>query len=736
MPNLHAIALVSGCGCRWPIWGEFMKLRWKYFIVLLVASLVPMIAVTAISQKASKKLSRSISAQTKEVLMETVRREIVSATENYALITRRAKSTLEFALQALVQETAITLNLPLPESAEFYFAKEFEDAQTAPADLSPSNIHMQILEDGCLLPKQVSYAHPNFLTAPGVQPAAVAADIARLTGLTPVMKKIACELGDSLFWIYASLESGVHISYPGHGGYPASYDPRLRPWYVRAKAVGTLTWGPPIVDITTNQLTHTVSAPIFTSDGAFTGVAAIDVLIPNVLLKGQISLQWSRKMKSFLVGRSDATTAGNNELWILSQNQRVDALERIVRNPKAERLFEEEQKPFSALVRQFEDKKTGSIEMPYQGVDSFWAFSEIMPDVYFVIVAPKSMVMGLSDEVCDSFADYNRGQTIITLVAVVLVIIIVAGMALFISRINTTHVMSIVDGFKQLAQGDFSVRLNLKFNDERDLIVTTFNRILPRLEEHLRMRRALGVAKDVQQSLLPKSDPILQGFDIAGHSLYCEETGGDYYDYIAIRDDRLAVVVGDVSGHGVSSALLMATARALVMLRASMPGPAASIINDVNKHLSLDTYNTGNFMTFFYCELTAMDPDVSWVRAGHDPALVYDPDTDEFDELKGHGMALGLDYTFAYEEFSRTLIPGQIVLIGTDGIWETRNEAGDMFGKPRLMELIRNNSSATAKELLAVLSDELKKYRGTQKSEDDVTMVVIKVLPRIRPSEK
>jgi len=241
------------------------------------------------------------------------------------------------------------------------------------------------------------------------------------------------------------------------------------------------------------------------------------------------------------------------------------------------------------------------------------------------------------------------------------------------------------------------------------------------------MSTALGVAQEVQQSLLPKDDPALQGFDIAGSSVYCDETGGDYYDFIDIDQDRLAVVVGDVSGHGVSSALLMATARALIMLRASMPGQAAGIINDVNKQLSLDSYHTGNFMTFFYCELTSTERKVCWVRAGHDPALLYDPDTGQFDELKGHGLALGVDYTFEYDEFNRTLSPGQIVLIGTDGIWEMHNEAGEMFGKDRVKEIIQTNTSLTAKEIIAAISDSLNRFRGNRQPEDDVTMVVIKV---------
>ncbi len=707
-----------------------MKLRWKYFIALLVASLVPMLVVTVISQKASKELGESISAQTQKALMETVRREIVSATENYALITRRAKSSFEFALHALIREAGIIFNLPLPdEQTKIYFAEDFEDFKTAPEDLASSSVHMKILEDGSLLPKLISYNHPNFLTAPGVNRSDVRDVIARFTRLSPSLKGIAAELEEGLFWIYVSSESGVHISYPGHGGYPADYDPRQRPWYVRAKKYGTLTWGPPIVDATTHQLTFTVSAPFLNPDGSVAGVAAIDILIPNVLLKNLISSQWSTNMSSFLIGQSDVIEGDKKRLWMLSQEEQAYLAEYMAEDPKTGISFEDRKKVLLELTQHFKKEKSGCFDMPYQGVDSVWAFASIFPDLHFVIVAPKSIVMGLSEEVGEKFSSYTQGQTIITIVVVCIVVIFVAGLALLFSRTNTKNVTSIVSGFKRLGQGDFTTKLAVRFNDERDLVVKTFNEIMPRLEEHLRMRRALSLAKDVQLSLLPSCDPIFHGFDIAGTSLYCDETGGDYYDFINIDDDRLAVVVGDVSGHGVSSALLMATARAFVMLRTSMPGPAASIINDVNRHLSLDTYDTGNFMTFFYCELTASDREVRWISAGHDPALIYDPDTDEFDELRGHGPAFGLDYTYTYAQHQCTLTPKQIMLIGTDGIWEMRNEAGEMFGKERLKAIIQRNSSATAKEITAAIDNALTIFRDSKQPEDDVTMVVIKVSP-------
>lgn len=705
-----------------------MKLRWKIFIILLVASLVPMAVVTLFSQKASKELGKSLSAQTQQTLFEEVRREIVSATENYAMITGEAGTSLNFALQLLTLEAGIALSLPLSQPGKVYFAEDFENAATAPDDLAPSPIHMKIMEDGHHASKLISTNYPNFFVPSTVDRAAVQDDITRFTTLSAKLKEIAGKLDHRLFWIFASLESGVHISFPGHGGYPEDYDARLQPWYLQARERGGFSWGQPLVDATTNQLILTASAPFSKPDGSFAGVAGVDVLIPNILLENQISSQWSSNMQSFLVGVSKNPDRKEQEFWILSQKQESSEAGKGAGHSTTGMTLLAEDPDFSKLTQHITSDNVGSLEMPYQGVDSFWAFAEIFPGLHFVIVAPKSMVMELSEEVGKSFSSYIRSQTVISIAAALLVILLVAGMALFVSKINTKDIKTIVSGMKRLEQGDFSVRLGVEFKDERDLIVTTFNNIIPKLEEHLRMSSALGVAEEVQQSLLPGADPTLEGFDIAGTSLYCEETGGDYYDFIQINEERLAVVVGDVSGHGVSSALLMATARALVMLRASMPGPTASIINDVNKYLSRDTYHTGNFMTFFYCELGAMSHEIRWVRAGHDPALIYKPESDEFDELKGKGVAFGLDSTFEYEEFQRTLGLNQIILIGTDGIWEMCNEAGEMFGKEKLKAIIRNNSSATAKEILTMVTVALEDFRGAKHLEDDVTMVVIKVV--------
>jgi sigma-B regulation protein RsbU (phosphoserine phosphatase) len=686
-----------------------------------------MATVVVISQKACRKLGRSISEKTYTTLTDTVKNEILMAAHNYAMISQRGKISVEFALLSLVKDAEKCAALAVsPESqGEIFFAEDFDQPLKAPPDMAPSSVHLHLALNGSQTAKPVSYQHPNFLLAPGVEREKVSEDIDRLVFLIPTLKYIGSQFDTQLFWVYASLESGVHISYPGHGGYPDGYDPRQRPWYRNAWKHKGLFWSSPIPDATTNQLTFTVSAPFHGPDGSMAGVAAIDVLIPNVLLKSEISSQWSQAMRSFMVSREKKKSGEMDTLWVLGQQREGNPASKT--DSASDPVKTGKEADFSELAAHFEKAPSGCFEAVYDGVDSFWAFANIFPDLFFVIVVPKSAVLDLPNAVTRLFLDYTQTVTFISGVAVVIVLVLVAGIAFFISRASSRHVMESVNAFKGLARGDFSVRIRHRYSDERDLVRTTFNTIVPKLEEHLRMSNALFVAQEVQQSLLPTKNPVLEGFDIAGISDYCDETGGDYYDFIPTSQNRLAVVVGDVSGHGVSSALLMATARALIMLRASMPGPAAKIISDVNKQLSLDTSHTGNFMTFFYCELTPNKTEVNWVRAGHDPALIYDPVGDNFDELKGHGCALGLDGNLEYEEFQRTLNRGDIILIGTDGIWEMYNDKGEMFGKQRLKQVIRDSAQVSAQEILAAITGALNEFRGYRQPEDDVTMVVIRV---------
>lgn len=248
------------------------------------------------------------------------------------------------------------------------------------------------------------------------------------------------------------------------------------------------------------------------------------------------------------------------------------------------------------------------------------------------------------------------------------------------------------------------------------------------------LRQALALAEEVQRNLLPQAAPGLPGFDIAGTSLYSDETGGDYYDFIHAPNDqpgRFGVIIGDVTGHGIAAALLMTTARAFLRMRSFQPGSLASVIDDVNRLLCADLADSGRFMTLFYLAIDVEKKRLHWVRAGHDPIILYDAATGLANDIpdKG-GPPLGIVTEARYAENSAAgFTPGQVALLATDGLWEARNAKGEMFGKDRVRELLGRHSDMSAADLVAAVLEGLREFLGDDQPEDDVTLVAIKVLP-------
>jgi serine phosphatase RsbU (regulator of sigma subunit) len=252
-------------------------------------------------------------------------------------------------------------------------------------------------------------------------------------------------------------------------------------------------------------------------------------------------------------------------------------------------------------------------------------------------------------------------------------------------------------------------------------------------KEHQRVRQALSLAMEVQQNLLPKANPQIEGLDIAGNSIYCDETGGDYYDFLEVGapgEGKIGLVVGDVSDHGIPSALLMATARALIRQRCSAFGRIDQVVSDVNRQLARDVKDSGRFMTLFYAEIERPQKTMRWVNAGHEPAMIFDPVTDTFSDLNGgNNLAMGVFEDSEFRQAQQEISPGQIILIATDGIWEARNPEGEMFGKDRIQQIIRRNASKTAGEIQDTILDSLKHFQRDTRLEDDMTLVMIKIIP-------
>ena len=246
-----------------------------------------------------------------------------------------------------------------------------------------------------------------------------------------------------------------------------------------------------------------------------------------------------------------------------------------------------------------------------------------------------------------------------------------------------------------------------------------------------KVQRSLAQASMIQQNLVPKDNPIVKGFDIVGKSIWCDETSGDYYDFFQPanwRQKKIGIVVADVIGHGISSALLMTTVRAFFRERVLSPGSSTDLVADVNQRIVRDIEDLNLFITLFYSEIEIKEKHFRWVHAGHEPAILYDPSEDSFEALGGEGLPLGVMEDWVYEESEKKLHSGQILLIGTDGIKETHNEQNELFGADRFNRVIRDHAQKPAADIVKEMFDALDQFRFPVERKDDETLVVIKVL--------
>jgi serine phosphatase RsbU (regulator of sigma subunit) len=242
-------------------------------------------------------------------------------------------------------------------------------------------------------------------------------------------------------------------------------------------------------------------------------------------------------------------------------------------------------------------------------------------------------------------------------------------------------------------------------------------------QERERIEQELRIARLIQQTLLPKSVPVLPGYDLAARYQPAREVGGDFYDFLELPEGRLGVVVGDVTGHGVPAALMMANTqsvlRAVAQRGGSKPGRILAEVNEV-----LWTYMPPNMFVTCFCGI--LDPESGsfrYANAGHN--LPYCHQEGMAIELRATGMPLGLMPAMSYEEKEITLKPGESVLLYSDGLVEAHNPQREMFGTPRMQGLVGTHPGGVA--LIDTLLAELEKFTGEQwEQEDDITLVTLK----------
>ena len=250
-------------------------------------------------------------------------------------------------------------------------------------------------------------------------------------------------------------------------------------------------------------------------------------------------------------------------------------------------------------------------------------------------------------------------------------------------------------------------------------------RLIEEVKDAERFKREMEIAQQIQTGLLPAQAPMLPGLDLAGRCLPATQVGGDYYDFFLSSENKLGLVIADVSGHNVGAALMMAAARSTLRSEVLTERSPAKILGNTNFVLHDDLTNAELFITMFYAEYDANTKTLLYANGGHNHPIVLRQGSSSF--LDAEGMLIGMLETVDFEEKTIELQENDLVIFYTDGVVEAVNESGEMFKLNRLCDVVEVNWQRNAHELLDIIYDELEKFSGTTLRSDDITVVVLKV---------
>ncbi len=252
------------------------------------------------------------------------------------------------------------------------------------------------------------------------------------------------------------------------------------------------------------------------------------------------------------------------------------------------------------------------------------------------------------------------------------------------------------------------------------------------LQELLKVREQeyeMQIAKDIQMGLLPTNIPEMEEIALAGLCVPAHQIGGDYYDFI--RRDNLAaydLVIADVSGHNIASALIMAEARTFIHSQVESLEKPAEMLQALNRYFFKNLDCSELFVTMFYLQYRPLERQLSYTNAGHNNPLLWRHSEQQLEHLDAEGLIFGIRQKVDFEQKHTQLQARDLLLLYTDGIIEAENNLGEFFGLERLGKLLQESEEMTPQEIIDKILDQVRIYTGMRHFNDDITLVVMKVL--------
>lgn len=337
----------------------------------------------------------------------------------------------------------------------------------------------------------------------------------------------------------------------------------------------------------------------------------------------------------------------------------------------------------------------------------------------------------------------NLGRLMLTVVMALGIVFILVELGslvigIVIARSITRSIQRIYLGTQRIQGGEFGYQIPAGDTDQLDTLAQAFNQmstgvtsLMRQLAEKERLEKEIEIAREVQNQLFPQVLPRIVNLQLSGRCLPARRVSGDYYDFIPYGHNRVDVVIADISGKGISAALLMASLQSAIRTHvvlqtgtADLPDRISRAVRDINGHLYAQTA-ADKYATLFYCEFESETRRLTYCNAGHNPPLWVSKRGIE--RLTVGGMAAGLFDEREYEQESVRLEAGDLVVLYTDGVVEAESPSGEMFGEDRLIALFRDDTYLPAEDIQKLILDAVSEWAGGGDQRDDITVVVLKV---------
>ena len=329
--------------------------------------------------------------------------------------------------------------------------------------------------------------------------------------------------------------------------------------------------------------------------------------------------------------------------------------------------------------------------------------------------------------------------SVLTAAAFAFSVFVSVFIAASLTRTLTRAVHALQVGTTHVNQGDFSYRIPVSGSDQVSDLARSFNSMtasIERLIEDSKRRQhleaELEIAREVQAKLFPGQQPDLQGLEVLGVCRPAESVSGDFFDYVRLDSNALALSFGDVSGKGISAALVMASLHAIVRTQLALLLPdqpdafrdaTAQVIRGANQQLVADTAPE-KYSTLFFGAYDARTATLAYSNAGHLPPLLVR--NGEVEPLDVNGMVVGIFPDASYTASSLTLLSGDMLVAFTDGVTEPENEAGVEYGEERLRETLQGTGGLSASEVIDRVMNDVLAWTGDSALQDDMTMLVVR----------